>query len=98
MSPSERKTMVRKDHTVLSLTRQCKLLKISRSSFYYRPVGFDKETLKLMNEIDRVFTEYLFSAAVKSQHTCLETGFVLADIVCVGVDDSHRVGGYLQSS
>ena len=82
MSPSERKTMVRKDHTVLSLTRQCKLLKISRSSLYYRPVGFDEETLKLMNEIDRVLPSIRFSAVVKSQHICPETDFVLAVIHC----------------
>jgi len=60
MSPSERKAMIRKDHTDLSLTRQCKLLRISRSSLYYTPVGIDAETLKLMNEIDRVFTKYPF--------------------------------------
>jgi putative transposase len=60
MSPLERKTMIRKDHPTLSLTRQCKVLKISRSALYYTPVGFDAETLKLMNEIDRVFTKYPF--------------------------------------
>jgi len=60
MSPSQRKTLIRKDHTALSLTRQCKLLKISRSSLYYTPVGINAETLKLMNEIDRVFTKYPF--------------------------------------
>lgn len=60
MSVSERKTMIRKDHGTLSLTRRCKLLKISRSALYYQPVGFDDETLKLMNEIDRVFTKYPF--------------------------------------
>ena len=32
MSPSERREMIRKENTDLSLTRQCKLLKISRSS------------------------------------------------------------------
>jgi putative transposase len=52
MSPSERKALVNRDHTDLSLTKQCKLLKISRSSLYY--------TLELMNEIDRVFTKYPF--------------------------------------
>ncbi|MGR3608349.1 MAG: hypothetical protein ACU0BN_05720, partial [Sulfitobacter sp.] len=31
----------------LSLTRQCKLLKMSRSSVYYTPVGFDPATLDL---------------------------------------------------
>ncbi|MBB6262095.1 putative transposase [Paenochrobactrum gallinarii] len=60
MSPDERKAMIRKDHTVLSLSRQCRLLKISRSSMYYKPVGVDPETLKLMNEIDRTFTKYPF--------------------------------------
>jgi hypothetical protein len=58
MSPTERKAMIRKDRTDLSLTKQCKLLKISRSSLYYVPVGVNAETLELMNEIDRVFTKY----------------------------------------
>ena len=60
MSPNERKTMINRDHTNLSLTSQCKLLKISRSSLYYTPVGVNAKTLKLMNEIDRVFTKYPF--------------------------------------
>jgi putative transposase len=55
MSPTERKAMIRKDLANLSLTKQCKLLKISRSSLYYVPIGvecWDAET----DEIDRVFT------------------------------------------
>ena len=60
MSPSERKAMINRDRTDLSLTKQCKLLKISRSSLYYVPVGVNAETLALMNEIDRVFTKYPF--------------------------------------
>ena len=60
MSPSERKAMINADRTDLSLTKQCKLLKISRSSLYYTPVGVNAETLELMNEIDRVFTKYPF--------------------------------------
>ena len=58
MSPSERKAMINRDRTDLSLTRQCKLLKISRPSLYYAPMGMNAETLELMNEIDRVFTNY----------------------------------------
>ncbi|MBW4963396.1 IS3 family transposase [Sulfitobacter sp. CW3] len=57
MSMSERKAMIRKDHLNLSLTKQCKLLKISRSSLYYTQVGIDAEKLKFMNEIDRLFTK-----------------------------------------
>ena len=53
MSPSERKTMINADRTNLSLTKQCKLLKISRSWLYYVPVGVNAETLALMNEPSR---------------------------------------------
>lgn len=60
MSPAAHKAMIRKDHADLSLSRHCKLLKISRSYMYYKPVGADAETLRLMNEIDRVFTKYPF--------------------------------------
>jgi len=52
--------MINRDRSDLSLTRQCKLLKISRSSLSYTPVGVGDETLKLMNEIDRMFTKYPF--------------------------------------
>ena len=58
MSPPERREMIRKDNTDLSLTRQCKLLKISRASIYDTPVGFDLATIHLMHEIDRIFTKH----------------------------------------
>ena len=60
MSQPERRDMIRKENTDLSLTRQCKLLKLNRSSIYYTPVGFDQATIKLMHEIDRIFTKYPF--------------------------------------
>jgi len=60
MSLSERKTLIDRNRTDLSLTKQCKLLRISRSSLYYTPVGVNAETLDLMTEIDRVFTKYPF--------------------------------------
>ncbi|WP_369767799.1 IS3 family transposase [Falsihalocynthiibacter sp. BN13B15] len=52
--------MINRDRTDLSLTKQCKLLKVSRSSLYYAPVGVNAATLELMNKIDRVFTKYPF--------------------------------------
>ena len=60
MPPNERRKMILKENTGLSLTRQCKLLRVSRSSIYYTPVGVNAETLELMHEIDRVFTKYPF--------------------------------------
>ena len=45
MSRGERKAMMRRDHPALSLSRQCKVLSISRSSFYYAPKGESPENL-----------------------------------------------------
>ena len=59
MSPKERRKMVNKNASI-SLKRQCKILKLSRSALYYKPVGFSPETLDLMRQIDRVFTQYPF--------------------------------------
>jgi transposase len=60
MSPFGRKALINRDCTAVSLTSQCKLLKISRSFLYYTLVGANTETLELMNEINRVFTKYPF--------------------------------------
>jgi len=57
MSPKKRLKMVNKMANI-SLTRQCKILRISRSSLYYTPMGFSAKTLELMRQIDRVFTKY----------------------------------------
>jgi putative transposase len=67
--------MIRKDSTKLSLTRQCKLLKISRSSIYYTPVGVNAETLALMHEIDRVFTKYPFFGSRQIAAYLPQSGF-----------------------
>ena len=88
MSPNERREMIchpavdpsgsmreRKENTELSLTRQCRLLKISRSSIYYTPVGFDPATLDLMHEIDRVFTKYPFFGSRQIAAYLPQSGF-----------------------
>lgn len=44
----------------LSIARQCKLLGLSRSGFYYEPRGESPENLALMRRIDALFLEYPF--------------------------------------
>ena len=94
MSPSERREMIRKENTKLSLTRQCKLLKISRSSIYYTPVGVNAETLALMHEIDRVFTKYPFFG---SRQIALPSsvGLLSRTTPCPSPDESHGIAGHL---
>ena len=51
MSREERKAMIVRDHPDLSVSRQCGILSIGRSSFYYRPRGESPETLALMRRV-----------------------------------------------
>jgi len=51
----------------LSLSRQCKLLSISRSSAYYQPKGESQETLALMRRIDELFMAYPFYGSRQMQ-------------------------------
>ena len=60
MSRGERKAMIVRDHPGLSLSRQCGILAISRSSYYYTPKGESPENLMLMRRIDELFLKYPF--------------------------------------
>ena len=60
MSPEKKCAMIKRDHPQLSISQQCKLVRLSRSAFYYTPLGVDADTLAMMKEIDRVFTKYPF--------------------------------------
>ena len=60
MSHSDRKALVDRAHTCLSVSKQCKILNISRSSIYYHPKEASPETLSLMKRLDELFMLYPF--------------------------------------
>jgi len=55
MSPDRRRQLIDPARTALPVTRQCELVSISRSSFYYEPVGETAANLALMRLIDEQF-------------------------------------------
>jgi len=60
MSRKGRVGMIDHEHPRLSLTQQCTLLDISRSSLYYHPTGVNQYDLELMNLIDHQYLETPF--------------------------------------
>ena len=46
--------MIDENHPRLSLVRQCALMEISRSSWYYRPVGESQANVRLMRLMDEL--------------------------------------------
>lgn len=58
MSVSQRRGMVNKDNPLLSLSRQCDLLALNRSTFYYKPRSDDKGwDAAIKEEIEQIMTE-----------------------------------------
>lgn len=57
MSVERRRALIEPGHERLSVVRQCELVSISRSSFYYEPVEETAENLALMRLIDAQFLE-----------------------------------------
>lgn len=52
--------MIERGHPALSIGVQCRLLSISRSSFYHEPAGETDQNLGLMRRIDRQFLDTPF--------------------------------------
>ena len=59
ISLRKRISWLEKNH-ILSLRRQCELLGICRSSFYYKPAQESPINLKLMGIIDEIHTRWPF--------------------------------------
>ena len=78
MSRAERRAMVTRPHPGLSLSRQCRLLSIGRSSLYYTPKGESAESLALMRRIDELFLKHPFYGA-------RQMGVICALRVCASV-------------
>ena len=74
MSGCERKKMIVRQHPDLSLSRQCKLVSLSRSSVYYQPKGESAGTLSLMRRIDETFLKYPFYGSRQMQRHLVRDG------------------------
>jgi HTH-like domain len=55
-----KRTLIEPDHPLLSLRRQCALLGLHRSGWYYEPAPESAENLQLMRLIDEQYTRTPF--------------------------------------
>ena len=67
VSRERRRAMIEPCHPNLSLSRQCHLPCVSRSSLYHRPKGKSAENLALMRRIDELFLKYPFQSELVRQ-------------------------------
>ena len=58
----------------LSIRRQCELLRVNRSSYYYEPAALDPDQLALMKRIDEIHLERPFYGSRKVSHALQTEG------------------------
>jgi putative transposase len=68
--------MIDKTHR-LSITKQARLLGLSRASVYYEPVGTSEADLALMTAIDEIHLELPFYGARRIRDALCDRGFVV---------------------
>ncbi len=60
-----KRTLVEPEHSEISVSRQCKLLGLLRSSLYYKLAGESEENLRLMRLIDEEYLRHPFFGSRK---------------------------------
>lgn len=65
------------ENSALSIVRQCELLGISRSGYYYQPVAVSTEGLACMRVMDEVFTKRPFFGARRLRDELQDCGFTI---------------------
>ena len=71
----ERKDMIEPGSSVLSISTQCEMLSVSKSSFYYVPVGESDENLAIMSELDEQYFSTPFYGALRLTAILILSGY-----------------------
>jgi len=74
---SERKVMIAEQEN-LSLNKQCQLLDVSRSTFYYHPQPESEYNLMLMRLLDEIHLEYPFYGSRRLKNALMDKGYIVA--------------------
>lgn len=75
--------MVDKQHTQVSVARQCELLQVSRSGFYYQPAQESPGNLAVMRMLDEQYLKTPFFGVER----LLVTLLVIANTVRLSISD-----------
>lgn len=69
--------MIDTDHAELPIVRQCELLGMARSSFYYQPAQESEENLVIMRLIDEIYTDHPYFGARRMAVKLREKGHLV---------------------
>jgi putative transposase len=68
---------VEPEHPALSVARQCELLGLARSSYYYQPLGESAENLDLLRRLDEQYTRTPFYGVRRMTAVLRQAGYAV---------------------
>jgi putative transposase len=77
MSPTERRLLVDRADPRLSIVAQCRLLKVARSTWYYRPAPVSADDLQVMRALDEQYLMTPFYGARRMVAVLRRAGFAV---------------------
>jgi putative transposase len=77
MNQTDRLKMIARPHPDFSIQEQCALLKVPRSTLYYKPHPISDEELKLMRRIDEIYTKWPFYGSRRLVEELRGEGYVV---------------------
>lgn len=77
MSAQEKKDMIDSNSTTMSVSQQCKMLDLNRSTLYYKPVGVNTRDLSMMLELDKLYIEDPTRGTRRMRDELVKLGFTI---------------------
>jgi putative transposase len=77
MNQTDRLKMIARPHADFSVIEQCALLKVPRSTLYYKPQPVSDEELALMRRIDEIYTKWPFYGSRRLVEELRGEGYVV---------------------
>jgi len=75
LSRVEKQSLIDWNHPDISVTQQCQLLDLNRSTLYYKPIEPSPEEIKIKHRIDEIYTEFPFYGYRKITEQLKKDGF-----------------------
>lgn len=72
---SNKKALINPKHEQLTISEQCNIIGISRSSYYYEPATLKEQDIKIMHKIDEIYTDVSFYGYRRIHMQLKEYGF-----------------------
>lgn len=70
-----KKKMIDKNHNQLTVKRQCELIELNRSSYYFDPKPLTEEDHKIMRKMDEIFTNHPYYGTRRMVHVLKAEGY-----------------------